>query len=164
MRYNPERAKKSRKRAQLWIFTAHFFKFRAFIALHPRKQQVFLEFLVENKAFYSTKRALRADTARSKWLKWALILQINIATNWQNFLFVKIWQNTGQRNPYSPIFYALLETMIGAINPNTYMHWLNEKILPEVYSEPNQTSEMELFVKIRSRHSELFLKIGVTKE
>ena len=54
--------------------------------------------------------------------------------------------------------------MIGPINPNTYMHWLNEKILPEVYSEPSQTSEMELFVKIRSRHSELFLKIGVTKE
>ena len=54
--------------------------------------------------------------------------------------------------------------MIGPINPNTYMHWLNEKILPEVYSEPSQTSEMELFVKIRSRHPELFLKISVTKE
>ena len=54
--------------------------------------------------------------------------------------------------------------MIGPINPNTYMHWLNEKLLPQVYSEPSQTSERELFVKIRSRHSELFLKIGVTME
>ena len=69
MRYNPKRAKKSSKRAQLWIFTTHFFKFRAFIMLQPPKQHVFLEFLVENKVFYSTKRALRADTARNKWPK-----------------------------------------------------------------------------------------------
>ena len=54
--------------------------------------------------------------------------------------------------------------MIGPINPIPYMHLLNKKILPEVYSEPSQTSGMKLFVKIRSRHSELFLKIGVTKE
>ena len=38
-----------------------FFKFRAFVTLHPPKQHVFLEFLVENEAFYFTKRALRAD-------------------------------------------------------------------------------------------------------
>ena len=30
---------------------------------------MFLEFLVKNKEFYSTKRALRADIARNKWLK-----------------------------------------------------------------------------------------------
>ena len=54
--------------------------------------------------------------------------------------------------------------MIGPINPNPYIHWLNKKILPEVYSEPSQASEMNLFVKIQSRHSELFLKIGVTKK
>ena len=44
------------------------------------------------------------------------------------------------------------------------IHWLNDKILPDVYSEPSQTSEMELFMKIRSTHSEMFLKIGVTKK
>ena len=44
------------------------------------------------------------------------------------------------------------------------IHWLNDKILPDVYSDPSQTSEMELFMKIRIRHSELFLKIGVTKK
>ena len=54
--------------------------------------------------------------------------------------------------------------MIGPINPNSYIHWLNEKLLPDVYSEPSQTSKMKLFVKLRSWHSELFLKIGVTKE
>ena len=79
-------------------------------------------------------------------------------------LLRQICENTGQRNPYSRIFYAVLETMTGPINPNSYIHWLNKKILPEVYSEPSQTSEMKLFVKIRSRHSELFLKIGVIKE
>ena len=76
----------------------------------------------------------------------------------------QICENTGHRNPYSPIFYAVYETMIEPINPIPYIHWLNKKILPEVYSEPSQTSEMELFVKIQSRHSELFLKIGVNKE
>ena len=54
--------------------------------------------------------------------------------------------------------------MIGPINPNPYINWLNKKILPEVYSEPSKISEMKLFVKIRSRHSALFIKIGVTKE
>ena len=40
--------------------------------LHPLKQHVFLEYLVENTAFYSTKRALRVYTACNKWLKEAL--------------------------------------------------------------------------------------------
>ena len=66
---NPKRAKKSSKRAQLLIFTTHFFKFRAFITLHPPKQHVFLEVLVENKAFYSTKKTPGADTVHNKWLK-----------------------------------------------------------------------------------------------
>ena len=43
-------------------------------------------------------------------------------------------------NPYFPIFYAVFETMIGPINPNPYIHWLNKKILKEVYSEPSETS------------------------
>ena len=34
--------------------------------------------------------------------------------------------------------------MIGPINPNPYMHWLNKKMLPGVYSESSQTSEMKL--------------------
>ena len=54
--------------------------------------------------------------------------------------------------------------MIGPINTNPIYIGLTKKILPEIYSEPSQTSEMKLFVKIRNRHSELFLKIGVTKE
>ena len=69
MRYNPKRAKRSSKRAQLWIFATDFSKIRASLSLHHPKQYVFLEFLVENKEFYSTKRALRADTARNKWIK-----------------------------------------------------------------------------------------------
>ena len=46
------------------------------MTLHPPIQHVFWEFLVENKAFHSTKRALRANTACNKWLKQALKLQI----------------------------------------------------------------------------------------
>ena len=46
-----------------------FFKCRIFRTLHPSKQHVFLEFLVENRAFYFSKRALRAGIARTKWLK-----------------------------------------------------------------------------------------------
>ena len=70
----------------------------------------------------------------------------------------------GQRNMCSATFCAVFKTKTGPINRNTYMHWLNEKLLPEVYLEPNQTSEIKLFVKIRRRHSELFLKIGVFLE
>ena len=58
--------KKYSIRRQLWIFIPHLFKFRTFIMPHLPKQYAFLEFLVENKAFCSTKRALRADTARNK--------------------------------------------------------------------------------------------------
>ena len=35
----------------------------------PRKGHVLLEFLVEKKVFRYAKRALRAGTARIKWLK-----------------------------------------------------------------------------------------------
>ena len=73
-------------------------------------------------------------------------------------------ENTGQRNPYSAIFYAVFETMIGPFNSSPYIQWLNKKIQPEVYSEPSQTSHMKLYMKMQSRNSELFLKIGVTKE
>ena len=72
MRFNQKRAGKSSQRAQLWIFTPHSSKFRAFRTLHPPKRHVFLEFLVENKAYHFSKRALRAGTARNKWLKKAL--------------------------------------------------------------------------------------------
>ena len=66
--------------------------------------------------------------------------------------FAVIRENTGQRISYSRIIEAMFITMIGPINPYPYIHWLNEKILPEVYSESSQTSKMELFMKIRSRH------------
>ena len=69
LRYNQKRTRKSIKRAQLWIFTPHFSKFRAFRMLHPPKWYVFLEFSVNNKAFHFSKRVLRAVTACKKWLK-----------------------------------------------------------------------------------------------
>ena len=69
VRYRQRRARKSSKRAQLWTFTPHFSKFRVFRTVHSTKRDVFLEFLVENKAFNFSKRALRANIARDKWLK-----------------------------------------------------------------------------------------------
>ena len=71
MRNNPERARKSSKRAHLWIFTT-LFKFRTFRMLHPPKQHVFLEFLVDKKAFHFSKRTLRAVAICNNWLKQAL--------------------------------------------------------------------------------------------
>ena len=69
VRYNQKRAKKSSKRAQVWVFTPYFCKFRTFRTLHLPKRHVFLEVLVEKKAFCFSKRALCAGTARNKWLK-----------------------------------------------------------------------------------------------
>ena len=37
--------------------------------LQPFKRYVILEFLVQNKAFDLSKKALRAVTARNEWLK-----------------------------------------------------------------------------------------------
>ena len=62
-----KRARKSSKRARLWIFIPHVSKFTALKTFHPPKQHVFLEVLIENKAFYFSKRALRVETACSKW-------------------------------------------------------------------------------------------------
>ena len=45
MRYNQKRVRKSSERAQLWIFTPYFFKFRAFRMLHPLKTYVFGVFI-----------------------------------------------------------------------------------------------------------------------
>ena len=64
-----KRAKRSNERIKLWIFTPHLSKFRTFRTLHPSKQHVFFKYLVENKAYSLSKRALRVDTARNKWLK-----------------------------------------------------------------------------------------------
>ena len=69
VRYNQKRVKKSGKRAQSWIFTPHRSKFRAIRTLNLSKRHVFLEVLVEKKEFDFSKRALRAGTARDKWLK-----------------------------------------------------------------------------------------------
>ena len=63
----------NQKRAQLWIFTTHSSNLGHLEHCTPPKRHVFLEFLVENKAYHFSKRALRAGTARSKWLKKALI-------------------------------------------------------------------------------------------
>ena len=82
MRYNQKRARKSSKRAQLWIFTPYFSKFRVFRTLHTPKQHVFLELLVENKTFYFSKKALLAGTTCKKWLKQALmVLDTTILNN-----------------------------------------------------------------------------------
>ena len=72
-----ERTRKSNKRGQLWFFLPIFSKPRAFGMLHPRKWYVVLKILTENKEFYFSKCALRADTARNKWLKKALLFIIN---------------------------------------------------------------------------------------
>ena len=50
--------KKGHAWAQLWIFTPRFFKIGAFRMLYPSKRHVFFEFLVEEKAFHFSKRAL----------------------------------------------------------------------------------------------------------
>ena len=65
---------KYRKRAQLWIFTPQFSKFRVFRTLHPSKRQVFFIIIIiiifsRENSFHFSKRALRAGTARNKWLK-----------------------------------------------------------------------------------------------
>ena len=62
-------------------------------------------------------------------------------------------QNMLEYGSEKPVFFHILRSV---------WNWLNDKILPDVYSEPSQTSEMELFVKMQNIHSELFLKIGVT--
>ena len=40
--------------------------------LHPPKRYVFLDYLVEKKAFQFSKKTLHADTAHNKWLEKAL--------------------------------------------------------------------------------------------
>ena len=87
VRYNQKRARKSSKRAQLWVFPPHFSKFRAFRILHPPKRHVFLEFLVEKKVFRFAKRALRAATARNKWFAQQF--------NWLIFVWAQHWHLMG---------------------------------------------------------------------
>ena len=93
---------------------------------------------------------------------------MNITNKYCNKLIkLSLHQNMreyGSEKPLFSISYAMSETKIEPINPNTYIYWLNPKILLGVYSEPSQTYEMEIFVFLLSSHSELFLKIGVTKE
>ena len=69
MRKIQKKAKKVYKIAQLWIFTPHFSKFRAFRTPHPPKLHVLSRGFLVDKAFYFSKRALRANIARSKLLK-----------------------------------------------------------------------------------------------
>ena len=90
---NQKRARKSSKRAQLWIFNPHFFKFRAFKTPHPTKRHVVLEVLVENKAFHFSKRALRAGTTCNRWLKKVQLIiisfycwNVTFSDNLQNLL------------------------------------------------------------------------------
>ena len=91
-------AKKVKKKAQRWIFTPHFSKFRAFRTLHPPKWNVVLEFLVENKAFHFSKRALPVATTHNKWLKKAMLtfvkeilsMVIGMGGWWWQFFLVKV--------------------------------------------------------------------------
>ena len=67
-----KKGKKVQQKGTAVNFYPSFSKFRAFRTLHLPKQYVFLEFLVKNKAFHFSKRALRADTTRKKRFKKAL--------------------------------------------------------------------------------------------
>ena len=61
--------------------------------LHPPKRYVFLDYLVEKKAFQFSKKTLHADTAHNKWLEKALT---NLLTQ-----KVKILQITSDEDVYS---------------------------------------------------------------
>ena len=60
MRYNQKESPV--KGLNYGFFTLHFFKFRAFRTLHAPKRHVFLEFLVEKKAFHFSNRGLGFST------------------------------------------------------------------------------------------------------
>ena len=60
MRYNQKESPV--KGLNYGFFTLHFFKFRAFRTLHLPKRHVFLEFLVEKKAFHFSNRGLGFST------------------------------------------------------------------------------------------------------
>ena len=51
------------------ILPPNICKSRTFRMLHPPKRYVVLKVLTENTVMYFSKRALRAGTARNKWLK-----------------------------------------------------------------------------------------------
>ena len=56
--------------------------------LHPPKWHVILKVLMENKVFYSSKRALRVDNARYKWLKEDLDVVSIALKSW----FTMVWK------------------------------------------------------------------------
>ena len=119
----------------MWIFTPNFFKFRAFRTLTPERH-VFLEFLVENKAFSFSKRVLHADTARNKWLKKALLALSAIGsqpTSLSDVLNLKnlktIWgvklifaSTEGTKNII--LFWVILENTLGQSVCRIFYFWL----------------------------------------
>ena len=54
------------------ITCSKYSKSRASRIIHFPKWYVVLKVLIENEGFYFSKRVLRADTPRKKWLKKAL--------------------------------------------------------------------------------------------
>ena len=70
VRFN-KKGQESRENSTIMYFYPSFFQFRIFRMLNPqqKKWHVFLEVLGEDKAFYFSKRALRADTEHNKLLK-----------------------------------------------------------------------------------------------
>ena len=69
MCYNQKRQKKSGEKARLYIF---FPKFRAFRTLYSPKNHVFLEVLIENRAFCFSKMALLAGAIHNMLSKKSL--------------------------------------------------------------------------------------------
>ena len=74
-----ERARKSNKRPQLWLFPLSFSKSRAFGMLHPPKRYVVLKVLTENKWFYFSKNI------RDKLLRNCLVFEVCLST--RNFIW-----------------------------------------------------------------------------
>ena len=73
MRYNQKKAKSPVKGKNCGFLPLIF---RAFRTLHFLKRYVLSKILIKKKAFYFSKRALRAGKLRNKWLKKALSFKI----------------------------------------------------------------------------------------
>ena len=72
MRYNEKKGNKVQEKGTIMIFPPTFCISTAFGMLQFPKQYVVFKVLTENTEMYFSKRVLRVDTARNKWLRKAL--------------------------------------------------------------------------------------------
>ena len=72
MWYNEKKGNKVQEKGTIMIFPPTFCISRAFGMLQFPKQYVVFKVLTENTEMYFSKRVLRVDTARNKWLGKAL--------------------------------------------------------------------------------------------